>query len=124
MKHLLATLLTTLFLTGAAWVDLDVDEVSVLTQKIDVDGNDGKPYVVPAGTEVRLVERYPLVLNAWLYRFEREMCEDIGRTVDLLLVEHNEVGYEYGVEIEENCALNIFLVTEDLYSDSIAAPKK
>lgn len=124
MKHLLATLLTTLFLTGAAWVDLDVDEVSVLTQKIDVDGNDGTPYVVPAGTEVRLVERYPLVLNAWLYRFEREICEDIGRTVDLLLVEHNEEGYEYGVEIEENCALNIFLVTEDLYSDSIAAPKK
>lgn len=124
MKQLLVLLATTFILTGASWVDLETDEVSVLTQKIDVIADDGAPYVIPAGTEVRLVERYPLVLNAWLYRFEREICEDIGRTVDLLLVEHNEEGYEYGVEIEENCALNIFLVTEDLYSDSIAAPKK
>lgn len=124
MKQLLVLLATTFILTGASWVDLETDEVSVLTQKIDVNADDGAPYVIPAGTEVRLVERYPLVLNAWLYRFEREICEDIGRTVDLLLVEHSEEGYEYGVEIEENCALNIFLVTEDLYSDSIAVPKK
>lgn len=124
MKQLILLLTFSFILTGASWVDLEVDEVSVLTQKIDVDATDGAPYTIASGEKVRLIERYPLVLNAWLYRFERLECNDQGRSVDLLLVEHNTEHYEYGVEIEENCDLNIFLVTEDLYRDSIATNTK
>lgn len=123
MSRLLLIVSAWFFLTGASWVDLYTDEPLVLNQKIDVIATDGQPYTIPAGTELVLTERYLLVLNAWLYRFERADCgNDYGRAVDLILYPHERANYEFGVEIDEDCALNIFLLTEELNGPAIADP--
>ncbi len=123
MRKILVVLAGWCLLTGASWVDLDTDVPLILNQKISVTGSDGLPYVVPADTELVLTERYLLVLNAWLYRFERSDCDaDYGRSAGLVLHPHAHANYEYGIEIEEDCALNIFLLTEELNGPAIADP--
>tara|TARA_R110000868_G_scaffold70988_4_gene208317 strand:+ start:404 stop:778 length:375 start_codon:yes stop_codon:yes gene_type:complete len=119
MKQLLIAGLAFLFLTSASWLDLETDTSVTLNQKIDLIALDGAPYVLPAATKLRFVESMKLILNAWLYVFEQESCTDLGRQTDLELLAHTSEDYEYGVELDDNCMVNIFLVTEDLYKEPI-----
>ncbi|MBH46892.1 MAG: hypothetical protein CME71_01835 [Halobacteriovorax sp.] len=119
MKKLLIATLAFTFLTGASWLDLEVDHSVELNQKIDLIATDGAPYVLPAGTKLRFVESMKLVLNAWLYIFEQESCTDLGRSTELELLAHTTEEYEYGVELDDNCMVNVFLVTQDLYKEPI-----
>lgn len=124
--NLLNKLICLLFffvLTGASWLDLDTSVDYSLNQKIDVLGLDGEPLVYGAGQELQFIDSTKLILNAWLYRFELRDCLRPERTSDLELLTEISSHYEYGVLIEENCLINIFLVTEDLSKEAIVSPK-
>lgn len=111
-------------LTGASWLDLDSAVEYKLNQKIDVMGLDGEPLVYKSGSELQFIDSTKLILNAWLYRFELRDCIAPERTSDLELLTDMNSEYEYGVLIEENCLINIFLVTEDLAKEALVSPKK
>tara|TARA_R110000868_G_scaffold315755_1_gene576639 strand:- start:375 stop:749 length:375 start_codon:yes stop_codon:yes gene_type:complete len=119
MRQFLIAILAFSFLTGASWLDLEIDQSLELNQKIDLIATDGAPYVLASGTKLRFVESMKLILNAWLYVFEQESCTNLGRRSELELLTHTNEDYEYGVELDDNCMVNIFLVTEDLYKDAI-----
>tara|TARA_R110002049_G_scaffold117739_1_gene271397 strand:- start:86 stop:466 length:381 start_codon:yes stop_codon:yes gene_type:complete len=126
LKYLKLTLILPFFfiLTGASWLDLDTTVDYKLNQKIDVMGLDGEPLVYTAGSELQFIDSSKLILNAWLYRFEKIDCAAPERTSDLELLADMNNAYEYGILIEENCLVNIFLVTEDLNKEAIVNPKK
>lgn len=111
-------------LTGASWLDLDSTVDYSLNQKIDVMGLDGEPLVYKTGSELQFIDSTKLILNAWLYRFELSDCATPERTSDLELLTDMNSDYEYGALIEENCLINIFLVTEDLSKEAIVSPKQ
>jgi len=111
-------------LTGASWLDLDSTVDYSLNQKIDVMGLDGEPLVYKTGSNLQFIDSTKLILNAWLYRFELSDCSTPERTSDLELLTDMNSDYEYGVLIEENCLINIFLVTEDLSKEAIVSPKQ
>lgn len=111
-------------LTGASWLDLTTTLDYSLNQKIDVMGLDGQPLVFTSGTDLQFIDSTKLILNAWLYRFELRDCATPERTSDLELLTDMNSDYEYGVLIEENCLINIFLVTEDLSKEAIVSPKQ
>lgn len=111
-------------LTAASWLDLDSTVDYSLNQNIDVMGLDGEPLVYKTGSELQFIDSTKLILNAWLYRFELRDCTTPERTSDLELLTDMNSDYEYGVLIEENCLINIFLVTEDLSKEAIVSPKQ
>jgi len=87
-------------------------------------GLDGEPLVYKTGSNLQFIDSTKLILNAWLYRFELSDCSTPERTSDLELLTDMNSDYEYGVLIEENCLINIFLVTEDLSKEAIVSPKQ
>lgn len=122
MKKILLLISSFLLLTGASWLDLETQSSTKLNQKIDLLDADGVPYVLEVGSRLRFLYSTRLVLNAWLFQFEQEDCIDLGRSTDLELLTHTTEDYEYGVELDSECMVNIFLVTEDLYRSPIVSP--
>jgi len=119
-KLFLLSLLPLLF--SFSWVELDTDESLFLKQSLKLEDTVGRSITLREGDVYKLTERYLLVLNAWLYRFEKEQCDEPNREVDLVLVPHERDSYEFGVNVEEGCVLNIFLLTEELNRLSIFKP--
>lgn len=111
---------------AADWSDLEVGTTYKLTQSFPLKQleRSGASVDVQKGQAVSLKEIVPLAVPGFpmnLYIFNYEACPGPSMITDqeIIPVDHTSPLVEVGVELLENCELNVYLETKDLYSNSL-----
>lgn len=118
MKYLIILLISiTAYAKEIKWSNLYKGSSYTLIQQIDVIARK-EDFSIPKGSKLKLVDSTPLpMINVQLFKFALPTCPSSSMETELELLEVGSV--VIGYDIAENCVLEIFIESKDLYSKSI-----
>lgn len=125
MRLLLGLALTLSFNTFAAdWNSLEIGNTYELKQSFSLPEleRSGSSVDFMAGEKVSLRDIYPLdMIKVVLYEFEYANCpgKDIKTDMEIIPVQGTSPVVEAGAQLQQNCILEVFLETHDLYTESL-----
>lgn len=99
------------------WGDLELKQNLILKQEI-LFINEG--LIIPAGTKMEVQDFIGLPINVELYQIQLTQCSFPEKTAEMILIEPlDKTDRAVGIDLKENCVLEIFVELKDLYSKSL-----
>lgn len=126
MKYILPLLVlisTSAFAKTISWSDLTPNKTYTLTQEINLEKATDK-VSLPENADLKLQEKMSLpMIKVELYKFDiSKYCADSEFTTDISLIDIKQAGGKVvtvGADVAEECLLEVYVETTDLYSTSI-----
>lgn len=108
-------------LANYKWSDLVEGKEYIIDRSIELEKNK-EMFKINKGDSFKLVEMKPLpMINVMLGEFKVENCKDNEQTSEMILVDikdKNKV-VSVGLTLSEECTLEVYLESKDLYSKSL-----
>lgn len=99
------------------WADIELDQKLTLTQEI-LFANEG--IVIAPETHVEVTDIIGLPIDVELYQVKMKKCAFPSKTAEMILLEpFQQTDRSVGIQLKENCILEIFVELKDLYSKSL-----
>jgi hypothetical protein len=111
-----SSLVSPAFAAPLNWQDMEITDEVLLTQDIELDGNDGSVIEISSEERMRLEELVPLdgisVVKA-VFSFDSCPAENLETEMMIVLPKRGAENSEVGVQIEKNCVFAVFIETKD-----------
>lgn len=112
-----------IFAANKSWENLVVENFYIIDRSIELERNKLN-LSIPANAKIQLVEKMPLpMIKVDLYKFSLgKYCSDNDFTSEIILIDVQQPSNKLatiGVDIAEDCILEVFVETKDTYSISI-----
>lgn len=105
------------FAQVAEWADLELDQKLTLNQEILFPT---EAIVIEAGTKMEVRDLIGLPIDVELYELQMKKCAFPDKTSEMILLEPSQKNdRSVGIQLKENCTLEIFVELKDLYSKSL-----
>ena len=114
---------TNLLAANKSWDNLVVGESYTIDRNIDLERNKLN-LLIPVNAKIAMIEKMPLpMIKVDLYKFSLgKYCSDNDFTSEINLIDINQPNGKLttiGVDIAEDCILEVFVETKDTYSLSL-----
>ncbi len=108
--------------TAKRWSNLEAGLIYNSNQEIELESEDST-LIIDSKTSLTFIGKVPLgAIKVQLYKFKVSTCTDSSMITELELLEveqPNGVAVVAGVELAENCILELFIETKDFNTISI-----